>query len=795
MIRLWRSLLFLLFYILVSNCFIYGQSIPVSIKVLNREQHPVPYATVQLKDKSDATNKIGTITDSIALAILEVKASGFYQLDISAIGYKSYSKTVEIQDSNFHFSALLEVSSSALDEVVIQSFKPLMQQEDDKTIINTESLEAASTNAYEILEKTPGLFIDQDGNIYLNGTTPATVYINGKELKMSRQDVASMLKSLPPNSIEKIEILRTPSAKYDAASSGGIVNLILKKGVKIGLTGSVNAGIQQGTYGNKFAGLSLSNNNGTTSSYLNLNYGNNNNDQLLQTNRLLTKDTILAQSAYTTYPGDVIYMGYGLNRDIYKHWNISYDGRLNYSIANNNTNNTNSFELVSPESVLGSSNAISETHTLSYRINQDLAATYKIDSLGSEWKNSFSYAYNKNKEDLNYNTYSILPYGGNGTSNAYSHFFNFQSDLIYKLPYRISMETGLKTTYLLFNTTADYKLMNDGITSVDQARTTDYQYRENINAAYIQASKGFGAYILKAGVRAENTNMSGQQFVPADTSFSVHRTDLFPYLYFSRKLMSIAKYELRAYLVYRRTISRPSYAQLNPFPRYVDQFVSEVGNPSLKPQFTNNYEANVSIDERPLFAFGYNDTKDMFTDVYYQGDSVKAQAYKTTDNIGRNKEFYLRGIGVIPPGGVYFFLVGAQYNHNLYNGRYQDSPFTFTGNSWLFFTYHQLKIDKNSMLTLNGFLRLKGNLQFYELSPFGSLSLNINRRFLKQKLTVTLSVNDAFFTNNNNFSINQPTVNAYGYRETDSRRVGLNIRYNFGIRKKEEDQDLFKMPQ
>src|SRR5215218_1559615 len=118
-----------------------------------------------------------------------------------------------------------------------------MRQEDDKTIIDPENLASSSINAYEILEKTPGLFVDQDGNIYLNSTTPATVYINGREQKMSTADIATMLKSLPPNSIASIEIMRTPSSKYDASGSGGIVNVILKKGVRIGFTGSVNAGM------------------------------------------------------------------------------------------------------------------------------------------------------------------------------------------------------------------------------------------------------------------------------------------------------------------------------------------------------------------------------------------------------------------------------------------------------------------------------------------------------------------------------------------------------------------------
>ena len=135
------------------------------------------------------------------------------------------------------------------------SKRPLMRQEDDKTIVDPENLALSSTNAFEILEKTPALFVDQDGNIYLNSTTPAKVYINGREQKMSTADIATMLKSLPPNAIATIEILRTPSARYDASGSGGIVNVVLKKGVRIGLTGSANVGFNQGEYGNRFIGV------------------------------------------------------------------------------------------------------------------------------------------------------------------------------------------------------------------------------------------------------------------------------------------------------------------------------------------------------------------------------------------------------------------------------------------------------------------------------------------------------------------------------------------------------------
>ena len=144
--------------------------------------------------------------------------------------------------------------------------------------------------------------------------------------------------------------------------------------------------------------------------------------------------------------------------------------------------------------------------------------------------------------------------------------------------------------------------------------------------------------------------------------------------------------------MYRRTISRPSYDLLNPFPRYIDPYLFETGNPALRPQFTQNYEANISVDERPIFAVGINDTKDIFTNVIYQADTSKSLAYRTYDNLGTNKETYFRIFGAIPPGKKYFIVAGAQYNHNFYQGLYENKPLSFKRGSWSVFTYQYVKI-------------------------------------------------------------------------------------------------------
>jgi hypothetical protein len=195
---------------------------------------------------------------------------------------------------------------------------------------------------------------------------------------------------------------------------------------------------------------------------------------------------------------------------------------------------------------------------------------------------------------------------------------------------------------------------------------------------------------------------------------------------------------------------------------------------------------NISMNETPIFQVGRNYTQDIFTNVVYQDPQNASVVYRTYDNLGKNEETYFRMIGANPPGGTYFGMLGVQYNLNKYEGQYENAPLTFTRGSWTIFTMQQVKIDKRSTFTLNGRLQLNGQQQFYELGNFGNLNANLNRMFLKRKLTVTLTFSDLFFTNRNDFALNQGSIRVTGRRVADTQRLGVTVRYNFGMRKRDE---------
>jgi hypothetical protein len=775
------------------SIFSMGQQPAILIKVVDAKNNPVGFANISILSKIDSTKISNAITDSIGITKVNLAVKNPYTIRVSAIGYKKFSKDYFINEQTSIAIKLTE-DPTQLNEVVVKSTKALIRQEDDKSVVDPEALAASSTNAYETVEKVPGVFIDQDGNIYLNGLSPAGVQINGRDLKMSAADIAILLKSLPPNAIQKIELIRTPSAKYDASGGGGLVNIILMKGVKIGINGSVNTGFSQGEYGNQFIGFNLNNNNDKLSSYVNTQYSNNNGVTITNSDRILSIDSVLKQEARAVSPNHSVNLGYGFGKTIKEKWELNYDGRMSQNKFDNTTNSNSFLRQISINQNTGNLQSYVNNKGTNNFMNQSFRVKLKLDTVGGEWVNDVSFNFSKSSTDQNYSNLLLArntSTGGDGDYGNDRNYFTYQSDIRKKIR-GINIESGVKTSVLNFNNSSNYTKNVSGLITPDPFRTSSFKYTEQINAAYLQGSKTWGPIVLKVGSRLEQTIMQGHQFIPKDTSFSVNRTDAFPYVYLSRKILMIMNYELRGFLVYRKTISRPSYDYLNPFAKYIDPFLYEVGNPNLKPQFTSNYEANISVDDKPLFAYGVNETTDIFTNVVYQSPTNKQVSYRTYDNLGKSRETYFRIIGVIPPGKKFFAVLGTQYNRNNYNGFYEGKPIVFNRGTWSVFTFQSLKLDGLSTMTLNGFWRFKGQQQFYELSDFGTLNATINRQFLKKKLTITASYNDFLFTNKNNFVLKQGTQNAIGYRATDSRRLGVSLRYNFGIKPKENKMDMLE---
>jgi hypothetical protein len=780
----------LLLVICIQFC-IAQKTTTLTVNVKNQKQDTAISATVQLFSWPDSV-LVNTLVTSKNKAQFSVSQLSKYLIKISGVGYNDVERTINVTDKSLSTTILLSNNTKSLQTVVIQSKKPLIKQEDDKTIVDATVLANSSTNAYEVLEKTPGAIVDQDGNVYLSSMTPATVFINGREMKLSSADIASLLKSLPAGSVSKVEILRNPSAKYDAASSGGIVNIVLKKGVKLGSSGSVNIGHFQGRYSTQTAGVNINKSAGKINSYFSYQFTKRNNFEELNSSRKLKADTILSQKAYTIYPSLNNYFGGGIDVAFTKKFNIGYDLRISQNNGKSYASNESDIIKTNTQTQLSDNLSLINNKNNSLFLGNSISSKYKIDSLGSEWTAELSYNYYKtnNNQDYKNNFYlpALAPTLGDGKNTSNKNVFTAQTDLVYKIPKLFNIEVGLKTTISNSRNSANYFIDRNSLGKVvDTFQTNTFKYKETINAAYLQLAKTFWGFTLKPGLRLETTNISGRQIIPYDTSLSIKRTDVFPYVFLRHNLFKIFGMQLVGNAIYRRSIRRPYYEVLNPFPKFIDQYLFDVGNPNLKPQFTTNYEFNVMFDDFPVFALGVNETKDIFTNVTYQNDSI---AFRTYDNLGKNKEFYFRAVGGIPPGGKYFFYMGAQHNLNEYNGFYANQPLNYKRGSWVFFMYHEYKPTKTLTIDVQGFMRTKGLQNFYELDNFGGLYISANKSILNKKGNLILSINDVFKTNQQLFTLNQANVSASGNRLNDTRRIGLTFRYNFGLSKPKENSEF-----
>ena len=783
---------FLLFLVLAETAAAQNNT-TLSIQLRTAGKDPLSTITVLLYSLPDSSLRVSALykPDTISFS---VKPYSKYLVRISSVNFEAEEKAVSIADRPLLIQLMVKRKVRDLQNVTMVSRKPLIKQEDDKSVIDATPLANSSTNAYEILEKTPGAIVDQDGNVYLSSLTPATIYINGREMKLSSEDIASLLKSLPASSVSKIEILRSPSARHDASSSGGIINIVLKKGVKLGSNGSANIGYFQGVYSTQTAGININKSIGKANTYISYQFTNRTNYEALRSDRFIKSDTLLSQNAYTTYPALGNYIGGGVDIALTKKFNIAYDIRVNSNNNKSHALNRSDIIAVASQALAGQNESGIDNKNNSLYIGNELDATYKFDSAGSQWEIGLEYNYNQGNNVQSYANHSYLPVYptvlGDGTNKSRKNIFVAETGLVLKLPRQSTIEAGIKLTRSSSNNSAEYFIDTAGSgRKPDRFQTNTFKYTETISAAYLQVAKTFWGFTLKPGLRLETTDINGRQLIPTDTNFSIRRTDLFPYVYLRHNLFKLFKTQLIGNAIFRKSIRRPYYEVLNPYPKYVDQYLFDVGNPNLQPQFTTNYEVNVTFDDFPVLAAGINNTKNIFSNVTYQDDVTKI-AYRTYDNLGKSKEFYARILGGVPPGGKYFFYIGAQYNHIEYNGYYQNRPLNYRRGSWLFFMYQEYKAGRTLTMNMQGFLRTKAIQNFYELADFGGLFVSVNKSILKKKANIIVSVNDVFKTNQVSFKLNQGNVSASGSRVNDTRRFGLTIRYNFGLSKPKENKEF-----
>ena len=423
---------------------------------LDKEKKAIFGANISLKNQKDTMQIIYLSSDTLGSILAKVSPNITYLLRATSIGYTPFVAVIKLQREPFVF--FMKDQDKQLDELVVRAKKPLIEQEDDKMIVDAEQLAASSMNGFEVLKKTPSILVDNNGNVYLSGTLPATIYINGREQKMSSADLASMLKSLPARAIQKIEIIRIPSAKYDASNAGGAVNIILKKGLKIGTTGSFDLGVNQGKYSDQTFGFSLNNNTDSRSTYFSLNHGIAKGFDYISNTRTLSESSFLLNSN-TINTGHSTYLGYGMGIELSKNLTLNYDGNLSLRPNKSLIDNDNNQYDIQQKSLFHSIDNIRKNNS-DFSINQSISTNLKLDTLGSELTSDFSYRHLNGSSNQNFQSFFDIPKISN---LSYNNDLNTQNDLLvgkidfkFKNKSKLTIETGIKGSYQYFKSDISY---------------------------------------------------------------------------------------------------------------------------------------------------------------------------------------------------------------------------------------------------------------------------------------------------------------------------------------------------
>jgi len=751
-------------------------------------------ASVSLLNAKDSSIvKLAVTNTSGAYHFTNIK-DGRYFANVSYVGYAvSYSPVFEVSgsgDVNIAAIALTKVNST-LKDVTVTAKKPIVEVKADKTILNVEnSINAVGSDALELLRKSPGVLVDKDDNVSLAGKNGVQIYIDGKPSPLTGADLAAYLKSLQSSQIEAIELITNPSAKYEAEGNAGIINIRLKKNKSFGTNGSVNAGYNIGIYPKYNAGFSLNHRNSKVNIFGNYNFNKSTNEGFFNMYRIQL-DTIFDQHS----------------KMLFKNTSHNFKAGVDYFI-----NNRNTIGVMVNGNLADPSFANQSTTDIIYQPTNEKVKVLKADNTSATTRDNvnaninYHFADTSGHElnvDLDYGYYDIKSdqyqpnfyYDPTGTILESQYIYDMIAPTkidIYsaKADYEQNFKKGrlgyggkisyVKTTnnFERYNVYTDDKFL-------DTLRSNDFDYKENINAAYVNYNRQFKGIMIQAGVRVENTNSEGisngfstddyGQYVPYDSVFKRNYTDFFP----SAAITFNKNPKNQWGLAYSRRIDRPAYQDLNPFEFKLDEYTYRKGNTLLTPQYTNSISLTNTLGYKLTTKLTYSHVNDVFSQIVDTVDKTKTFLTKknlaTQDMIALNismpwqKKWY-----------SVFANVNSYYTHykaNFGEGRTIDLD-VFSVNLYAQQTF---KLTKATTLEISGFYSSPSIWQgTFKSGDIWSVDAGVQQTFFKGKATAKASVSDIFQT------LRWSGVSDFAgqYMKVDggneSRQLRLSFLYRFG---------------
>ncbi len=757
----------------------------------SESKEAVPYATVSLKEQ--ITEKVvgGSIADEKGKFTIKDLVAGNYKLVISFIGYDPVTiESIEITDKgnteNVGTVKIMEVATE-LEEVVVQGEKELIEEKVDRIIYNAEKdMTTTGGDAADVLRRVPLLTVDLDGNVSLRGSQNIKVLIDNRPSTITAGSIADALKQIPADQIKSVEVITSPSARYDAEGTGGIINIITKKNNFEGTTLNINSGaglrgsnlglrgsMKKGRHGISIGGFGRVGYNVT---------GKFTNDQTL-TDLNTNQQTFTTQYAKTE------------NNMLFGRYNLGYDyeinkynwvsASINYGVFNFNGDQKDLTSKSYQNDAL-----IRENHQNVDFVNHsntiDMSLNYikTYEKKGKEFSILSQYSINNRTNDFENLGVSPTLDRLKNDNKSDNKELTIQTDYVSPISDKQIFEIGAKNIWRLVNSDYTYFTStgpDDPYVPVSGGQLTNiFDYTQNITAGYLSFTQNLPKnYSIKAGARYEYTTIEAN-FQTSEVLDIPAYGALVPSVNFSKKL----KQGNMVKLAYNRRIQRPSLQFLNPNINATNPKSKTQGNPNLDPEYTDNFEVSFSTYKKGssinLSAFMRNTNGSIQPVRSYLEDDV---TFTTYENIGEEDAYGLSLFGNIIGGKKYMVNAGidgyyAMINNNVDDPLYNASNSGFVVSGRVFGSYSLME-----KWAIQGFAFARGRqvqLQGYQ-SGFYMYSLNLNRKFKEDRGSIGIGAENFLRSSMDMITdISSSTVNQHNVNTMNNMNFKINFSYRIG---------------
>ncbi len=776
----------------------------VSGSVIDRRtEDPVLSAKVVLLKANDSTIQAGTFTNNKGEFLFDNVPFGKYYINISYIGYDNIAvPAFQITSKNNSVKLkklVMEQGSVVTDEVEVTADKQTVEYSMDKKVINVEkNIAATGGSAVDVLSNIPSVSVDYDGNVSLRGSTNLTILIDGKPSQSMGSNRNAILEQIPASSIESVEIISNPSAKYSPEGMNGVLNIVLKKQSNLGFNGLL--GMSAGTR-DKYSG-SINSNYGMESFSLFASYD-------IRSDRRMGQ----GNSFRTTTIGDsmpFIEQGFHMNRKGFDNTvklgtDIFITPKNTLTLMGNYSFDTDNHSFMLDGTELDLNRQISDKNSsLSFEDNKDnsvnLSLNYKrkFDKKDHAFTADATFSNGRSTEGENI-TQSYL-FVNKGLSSPYvvlkntvngDKSTNANIELNYSNPFDKDSryELGYQGIIRNLDNDARYETFNDSIKiwQEDKALNNRFLYKENIHAIYGTYANYFGSFRYQLGVRLEQAYTKSDQ----QTQSQTHNYDyfsFFPSAHFTYKIGEGNDIQLS----YSRRVNRPGVWSLNPFKDISDPLNVRYGNPYLKPEYINSLELgnNKSWSTTSLVStVFYRQINDVIKRITFLDSNGVANS--TSRNLTDGKSYGVEFI--IDQTFFKWWRANANFSYfrTIINGSSDGLELSNDNYSWTAKVNTNLTVLKNLNIQINGSYRAPSVTPQGEQKASYNIDIAFKKDFFDEKLGIGFRVSDIFNTMTYDYITRGPGFTIEGSRKRETRVAYLTFSYkiNSGIKQKERKRN------